>query len=314
MIKSFEKWHGCKNDFIIFYISDHESEMIKNTLIKQSKTLCGKSGDGVGADGILLLQTKLPADVLPYKLTIINSDGSIAKNCGNGLRVAALSVRRRSLELDPQSGNIELVTLDVENKVFNCRFSTGGSTKSPYVMVNMGKSITNGDLDWHQDSLGRIEAFSANESLPFVQDDVSSTELGNPHIVWKLEEASRPLLHKLGPKVQDFFNGGGINIHLVREEEITNDDLSQSVIHTGKKIVEKYTMFCWERGAGPTQACGSGATAVAAASLDAGFLSPDEWIAVDMPGGRVYISQDSTSKTYTLCGPGQHVFDGKIEI
>jgi diaminopimelate epimerase len=178
----------------------------------------------------------------------------------------------------------------------------------------MGKDKTNDELDWHETSLERIRKFASEESIAFAKEDVSSTDLGNPHIVWKIDQASRHLLHKIGPKIQDFFDGGGINLHLVKEEDITSDDQSKAVIHTGKKIVEKYTMFCWERGAGPTQACGSGATSVAAASIFSGFLSSDEWIAVDMPGGRVYISKDSSTGHMTLCGPGKFVFKGEIEI
>ncbi|MDB2447122.1 diaminopimelate epimerase [bacterium] len=314
MYKKFEKWHGCKNDFIIMYTSDHESEMVKNSLIKLAPRFCAKDGDGIGADGVLLLQTKLPDDPLPYKLTIINSDGTIALNCGNGLRVAALSSRKRSLELDPVSGPCELVSLQVEGKDFHCRFSESSSKAAPYVNVDMGVAVSNDELSWHKDSVSRMKAFADEHGLAFSKDDVSSTDLGNPHIVWKLDEASRPLLHKVGPKIQDFFDGGGINLHLVKEEEITSDDQSQAVIHTGKKITERYTMFCWERGAGPTQACGSGATSVGAASLCAGFLSEDEWIAVDMPGGRVYISKDSATGHMVLCGPGKFIFEGTIEI
>jgi diaminopimelate epimerase len=149
MFKKFEKWHGCKNDFIIFYTSDHQADMVKTSLVTLAARLCGKSGDGIGADGVLLLQTKLPDDPLPYKLTIINSDGSIALNCGNGLRVAALSSRRRSSEIDPSSGDCELVSLEVEGKVFNCRFSEGGSKTYPYVTVDMGIATGNDSLSWH---------------------------------------------------------------------------------------------------------------------------------------------------------------------
>lgn len=314
MFKKFEKWHGCKNDFIIFYTSDNESEMIKESLIKLAPRFCGKSGDGIGADGILLLQTKLPNDPLPYKLTIINSDGSVAMNCGNGLRVAALSSRKRMSEIDPAAGDCELVSLDVEGNTFHCRFSEGGSKTYPYVTVDMGVATGNEDLAWYSESVERIKTFAEAEGITFNKDDVSSTDLGNPHIVWKIPTASRQLLHKIGPRVQDFFNGGGINLHLVSEQEITSDDQSQAVIHTGKKISEKYTMFCWERGAGPTQACGSGATSVAAASIYAGFLGDDEWVAVDMPGGRVYISKDGSNGRMKLCGPGSFVYEGTIEI
>ena len=250
MFKKFEKWHGCKNDFIIFYTSAHDSEMIKSELIKHAPRFCGKDGNGIGADGILLLETKLPNDPLPHKLTIINSDGSIALNCGNGLRVAALSSRKRALELDPATGPVELITLMVEDKIFHARFSEGGSKTYPYVNVDMGIATSNNALQWHQDSIKRMKAFAKEYGIVFSEEDLSSTELGNPHIVWKINEASRPLLHKIGPRIQGFFNDGGVNLHLVKEEGITNDDQSKAVIHTGKKISEKYTMFCWERGAG----------------------------------------------------------------
>ena len=73
-------------------------------------------------------------------------------------------------------------------------------------------------------------------------------------------------------------------------------------------------MFCWERGAGPTQACGSGACAVTEAVLLGGFLSKGQWVAVHMPGGRVYICKDEDTDRMLLCGPGEFVYKGEIEI
>lgn len=314
MYKKFEKWHGCKNDFIIIYITDNESEILKKCIKNAATSLCSKSGSGIGADGVLLLQTKLPQDPLPYKLTIINSDGSTAKNCGNGLRVAALSARARAMTIAPAHNAPELVSLEVEGQTFSCRFSTSGSKKFPYVNVDMGMARCNEALDWHTLTQQRIKEIAESLNISFEASDVFSCEFGNPHIVWKTDEASRDLLLKVGPRVQDFFSGEGVNIHLVKEVGITSDDWSQSVTHTGKKISEKYDMFCYERGAGETPACGSGATAVAANSLESGFLSSDEWAAVNMPGGLVYISKDSASNHYTLCGPGAFVFAGEVEI
>ena len=65
---------------LLFFIPVITNQNDKESLIKLAPRFYGKSGDGIGADGILLLQTKLPNDPLPYKLTIINSDGSVAMN------------------------------------------------------------------------------------------------------------------------------------------------------------------------------------------------------------------------------------------
>ena len=153
MYKDFEKWHGCHNDFVIIYSSAHEVEMIKTELIKLAPRLCSKSGNGIGADGILLLQTKLPDDPLAEKLTIINSDGSIALNCGNGIRVAALSNRKRFLARGQSNKILEYMSLEVETKIFNVRFSVSSTNKIPLVHVEMGKPCSNINLEWHNETL-----------------------------------------------------------------------------------------------------------------------------------------------------------------
>ena len=110
MYLDFEKWQGCANDFVVLWISDRDGDVVLGSLKRQAKDICDRHL-GVGADGLLVLQTKVPEDLMPYKMTIINSDGSVAQNCGNGLRCASLSIRRRHDEVTndlPEAIEIEV--------------------------------------------------------------------------------------------------------------------------------------------------------------------------------------------------------------
>src|SRR5690606_32979571 len=106
------KWHGTKNDFIIIRISSADGDLVLESIKRQTQSLCDRRS-GVGADGILVLHSEQRGDLTPHGLTIINSDGSLAKNCGNGLRCAALSILRAHL----QNGNCHDLPEAIELKV-----------------------------------------------------------------------------------------------------------------------------------------------------------------------------------------------------
>jgi diaminopimelate epimerase len=122
------------------------------------------------------------------------------------------------------------------------------------------------------------------------------------------------MMLELGPQLQESQDWDGMNVHFVQTREPNSKDISSCSQLLSGGISEIHKTYVWERGAGETQACGSGACAIAACTLSENFVSRDDWVVVDMPGGRLYAKQESADSSVTLAGPAQYVYSGKIEI
>lgn len=315
MYLEFEKWHGCKNDFILLWLVRAELELVVGSLRRMAKNLCSRLGDGIGADGILVVETASKRDFEPVSLTIINSDGSLASNCGNGLRCAALSVLRRFRNegQTPPEG----VTFTVDGRSIDCRFLGKINDHWPFVAVDMPVPILNEANPWHKEFIELSKNVASQVDVPLLSD-YGSCGVGNEHGVFFLEAISDDMIKNIGPKFQTFKAGAGINIHLATN--VAFDDKSQdrfreeAKARLGEQVSEIYRAVVWERGAGMTQACGSGACAIGALALSSGLNSRDGWLAVDMPGGPLFVKQNDEQEPIVLAGPGQLVFCGHIEI
>jgi len=305
MIKTFEKWHGCKNDFIIMWLPDHEGEVVLDSLRRQAYAICRKDGTGIGADGILVLHHRNSSDPLPSLMSIINADGSMAANCGNGLRVAALAIRKKHLDLGIPTPDV--VEIRVMERSFICQFYKGAQ---PFVAVNMGQVKQNQELPWFEEGRSELNQWLRTANLGSLH--THAVDIGNKHLVLKNLPATSENLELVGPPLQKFNSWDGINVHLDEEVPIKKDDLARAMQDIGETIDELHVVFCYERGVGATPACGSGACSVAAAAWSQGFLGESHWIAIDMPGGRLYCKKDKHS--FTLAGPGRFVFEGKVQI
>jgi diaminopimelate epimerase len=315
MFKKIEKWHGCKNDFIVIWISQAEGDVVLDSLRRLAPGLCRRDGSGIGADGILVLQSKLKTSLFPESLTIINSDGSIAGNCGNGIRCAATSIRRRNLTEGNGEEFPEAIELTVAGRQIICRFlDEGQKIDQGFVAVEMGIAAIGSENPWHPDAKKEVARVGNDLGIPGLGHEFNTCEIGNRHLVFFLEDADRAQALKVGPALQKSAFWDGINVHLCRAVSPTAEDHALAKKILGGKISELYRVFVWERGAGETQACGSGACAVAAASFATGLVDRNDWIAIDMPGGRLYCKQDEAGAPVTLAGPAQFVFEGLLEI
>ncbi len=304
MLLDFEKWHGCRNDFLVTWIADLDGDVLKDSLKRQAAALCDRHS-GVGADGILILSTKKPGDLTPYALSIVNSDGSLALNCGNGLRCAALSVLKRHQEKGDLRDLPDAVVFDVEGAAKVCRFLRP-SGAWPLVAVEMGVAAVGDRVAW---------ADAARMAVgKLLKADVGVCEIGNPHIVITTALASRELALTAGPALQRAGPWDGINVHLVKSEPVTDRDQARAGTELGARLGELFRAFVWERGAGETEACGSGACAIAACALNTGLSDRTAWIGVDMPGGRLYVKQEDPDDPILLAGPGVYVFSGKLPV
>lgn len=308
MFIDFEKWHGAKNDFVVTWILTPDKDMIVPTLSRLAPKLCARDGSGIAADGILVLVAKSRKEPNPEELIIINSDGSLAKNCGNGLRCAAMSARRRA----HKEGVLEFdgVTMNVQGANIDCRFL--GSARNPFVAVTMPIPEVGNSNPWSNEVAAAVK--SLQTSTPHLKGDIETVSIGNPHVVITVQESSAELALTAGKPLQSVRSGDGINVHISSPIEVTDRDHQRARRDINEEIAELYKVFPWERGVGPTQACGTGACAVGVAALATGLAERAAWIGIDMPGGRLYVKQDSEDDPVTLAGPAAFVFAGSIEI
>jgi diaminopimelate epimerase len=309
MFLEFEKWQGCQNDFIVTWLSDADGDIVLGSLKRQATQLCHRRV-GVGADGILVLHVHQRQDLLPYRLTIVNSDGSLAMNCGNGLRCAAMSVRRRVLSQTdeaPEVVELPITGTDWIPKV--CRF-IGKSRHQPLVAIEMGVIKLNAEVPWFADA-----KMTVHHAFGKIATDIGVAEIGNPHIIITTEDASRDLMLNIGPKLQTKPLHDGLNVHVVKPIALSPQDHTQAGRDIGQEIEDEgYQAWVYERGAGETMACGSGASAIAAHALSSGLLARDKWVVVDMPGGRLYVKHEDKQDPVILAGPAAFTYQGSIEI
>lgn len=317
MLLDFEKWHGCRNDFVVVRL-DRTDTTTRQSLERQAKRICSRMGDGIAADGILVLERE-SSRVLPSRLIIINSDGSLAKTCGNGIRCAALSILR---EINAKQNDLpEGIELALDDDKVLCRFHGKPSSLSatdhgnwPFVEVAMGKAKVDAECAWYADAKAEVKRIS--DLFPHLKlaNDWSAVDVGNRHLVFFLENANQETIRLVGPAFQTSSFWDGINVHLAQEKPLSGGDQQKFTKKLGGAIDASLEVFVWERGAGETQACGSGACAVIASLLRKGWHQRDAWHSILMPGGYLFIKQQEAGDMIHLCGPGELTFTGSFVL
>ncbi len=309
MLIDFAKWHGCKNDFIVVWVLQSQYTNIVPTLQRKAQDLCSRYS-GIGADGIIVL-TQTNSHALPSIMAIFNSDGSLAKTCGNGIRCAALSIYQ--YEIQNNNKTLEFINLEMAGQIYSCQFIPQ-KKQFPLVQVNMGQAYLDNKNSWYQDAKKFVTQKLTEQNMVHLMDGFHLCELANKHLVFILEEAL-PLgrLRELGHLLQDSPLWDGINVSFAHTPpSSTIPPLPQSMVNLEHSDI--YQAFVWERGAGETYACGSGACAIGAALLSSELIPRSAWIPIHFPGGYLFTKQESQDDESILCGPGDHVFTGKIDI
>ncbi len=249
-----------------------EAEREEEVPLALASELCDRRF-GIGADGVLVvLPAAHPAHAA--RMRVINADGSIPEMCGNGLRCVALHLARRSGAEGTWHGTVET---DAGPRV--CSLEGEGS--EAWVDVDMGVVQT----------LGEREIEVSGERLTLHLADA-----GNPHAIL-FGERSRADMERLGAAlaVHPSFERGA-NIEFVRPHP---------------DVAEGFDVFVWERGVGPTLACGTGACAVAAVAVALGKASRGVPLRVRLPGGELAVTLDEGGRA-EMRGPARLVFRGSV--
>jgi diaminopimelate epimerase len=277
----FTKLQGLGNDFVLVDARSTDRDWSRRAISMCDRHL------GIGADGLLLL---MQSDVADFRMRIFNPDGSEAEACGNGLRCFVRYMSEQKL-ISGGSCNIETLAgirpasiIKNDGPGTEVRVGMGMPEFNPVkipVIPEQGKGRIFDIMlgDYPLEMSGRVM------KLNFVS-------MGNPHAVCFIDEpvADFPLKN-IGPAVEKYkLFPEGVNFEIARV--------------TSRSRVE---MRVWERGAGETLACGSGACAVAVAGQMLGLTDPG--VEVILPGGSALVDWNKKSQAF-LTGPAEAVFTG----
>ncbi|MDP8935110.1 MAG: diaminopimelate epimerase [Cyanobacteriota bacterium] len=274
----FAKYHGLGNDFILID-NRHSSEPVITP--EQAVDLCDRHF-GIGADGVIFA---LPGqNDTDYTMRIFNSDGSEPEMCGNGIRCLAKFIA--DLEGSEAKTQYRIHTLA---GVISPELRSDGQVK-----VDMGvPRLLAAEIPT---TLAAADAKVIDVPIEVADKSWSVTcvSMGNPHCITFVEDVAAIALETVGPQFE----------HNPAFPQRTNTEFIQVVRSDYVK------MRVWERGAGVTLACGTGACAAVVAGVLVGKC--DRATAVELPGGVLEIEWAEVSGRIYMTGPAQRVFTGCI--
>ncbi|MCE3200520.1 diaminopimelate epimerase [Paenibacillus sonchi] len=276
----FTKMHGLGNDFIIVF---GEQELPGNAS-ELAVTLCNRFF-GIGADGLVYI---LPSERGDYMMRIMNSDGTEAEQCGNAIRCVSKYVYEHGLVSSEQ---IVIETIGAGEQKVSLQVKDGVVET---VTVDMGEPVLSGTqipvaidaepvLDQPIEADGRAFRFTA-------------VSMGNPHCVIYVDDAVGFDLAAWGPKLE---------VHPLFPRKV---NVEFATVLDRSHV----DMRVWERGAGPTLACGTGACATLVSSVLNGLT--DRSATISLKGGDLFIEWNEEDNHVYMTGPAQVVYTGSVEI
>ncbi|OPY31228.1 MAG: Diaminopimelate epimerase [Methanomassiliicoccales archaeon PtaU1.Bin124] len=273
----FWKYHGLGNDFIVLENFDQSAKKDPEYV----KRLCDRH-TGIGADGILYIEKDCMCDA---RMVVMNSDGSEAEMCGNGIRCVAKHlydnwlVRSKTMTINTLAGG-----KSIECTVHN------GLVES--VVVGMGAPKLDRKLIPMK---GEGQFVDAELNVDGQRIVATAVSMGNPHLI-TFQEFEPEEMDELGPKLERHPSF----------PKRTNVEFVKLV----KGVLE---VKVFERGAGWTMACGTGACATAVAAAVSGKVPFGEEVEVRLPGGSLWISVSRDLSEVKMRGPAVLVYRAAID-
>ena len=277
----FTKMHGAGNDFVVL---DATREPL--ALTAQQLQRLGDRRYGVGADQILVVEPSRTPGV-DFRYRIFNASGDEVEHCGNGARCFVRYVHDKGLSaktairVETVNNLLELrlqddgrVSVDMNKPVFDL-------ARVPFAAAGLVPRVVNGFELW---------------PLADVGVEVAVLSMGNPHAVQRVEDVRTAPVELLGPRIEAHerfprkVNAGFLQV-------LGRDEINLRV---------------YERGAGETLACGTGACAAVVAGIRLGWL--DRRVEVHTRGGNLLIEWPHDDASVLMTGPATTVFEGEIEL
>ena len=272
----FVKMHGLGNDFV--FIEDKTGQDKDYTAL--ARAMCNRH-TGIGADGLIVIVDSRVADV---RMRIINSDGSEAEMCGNGIRCFAKYVY--------DNGIIEKKRFTVETPagIMEPEITVGADNKAELITINMGRPSFNRSEIPMEGAEGRV----LNEDLCVngANWKITSLLMGVPHTVTYVDDVDTIDIEKIGPLFEK---------HEAFPKH-TNINFAQQMDDRTVKV------RTWERGAGATLACGTGSCSVAVASFLNGHTGRE--VDIQLPLGTLHIEYREEDGNVYMTGPAAVSFTG----
>lgn len=275
---SFYKYHGLGNDFILV---DNMNNSVKD-VPELARKMCRRLF-GIGADGLILAENSSTADI---KMVIYNSDGSRAEMCGNGLRCFTkfayerLDIRKSIMVVETDAGILK-AEVSSEDRIVTA------------VKVNMGRPVF--ESEKIPCTIKGNPVMNREIALEGRTYNITSMFLGVPHTVVFTDEIGDEEVVRNGKIIENAcFFPGKTNVNFVK-------------IESSREV----TLRTWERGAGYTYACGTGACASVVAGILNGLL--EENVLVHLRGGDLNISWPDRGEVF-MEGPAEEVFSGEYEL
>ena len=259
---------------------------------------------GVGADGILAVLPPRPGVTAAARLRVLNADGSEAEMCGNGLRCVARYLFEQLLPLETE----RVLAIETAAGVLACELHLRGE-RLPDPLDGCEIEIAMG-----APRLARAEVPMLGPPAELCVDEpivlgglggetlrITAVSMGNPHaVIFAPKGVAGAELLALARRV-----GPQLETHPAFPKR-TNVELCH------RRAADEYEVVVWERGCGITQACGTGACAVAVAACRLGHAPPDRWLKIQLLGGVLGVRVLPAEKDVRMRGPARPVFWGHL--
>jgi diaminopimelate epimerase len=271
----FSKMHGIGNDFVVI---DAINQQVVLT-IDQIRLLADRRY-GVGCDQLLLVE-KSSNPAVDFKYRIFNADGGEVAQCGNGARCFARFVYDKGLTAKTT------IAVETASGIIYPSMKSGGE-----VTVDMGlPQFTPSNIPFV------TEKQSITYRLPIAdrQDvEIGAVSMGNPHAVLLVDDINTAEVSTLGAMIERH-SQFPVRVNVGFMEVVNPSQINLRV---------------FERGAGETLACGTGACAAVVSGIQRGLLARE--VKVKLPGGELVIEWSNDNASVWMTGPTTHVFDGEI--
>jgi diaminopimelate epimerase len=272
----FVKMHGLGNDFVVL-------DGVRQSISLSTEQVCFLADRhfGIGCDQLLLVEPSQNPNAI-FRYRIFNADGSEVEQCGNGARCFARFVRDEGLT------RADTIPVETASGIIVLHIEANGQ-----VRVNMGEPrFEPADIPFVAPERSLSYPLGVHQEI----HSISVVSMGNPHAVLRVDDLDAAPVKELGALIETH----------PRFPKRTNVGFMQVL------ATDHIRLRVYERGAGETLACGTGACAAVVAGRLHGWLA--EQVRVDLPGGQLSIHWPGEGHPVMMTGPASRVFTGHIEL